>query len=145
MKQVSAAVFAQFNSLRSDISSARRAQIDMRRTMQNELQQVQGSIISMIEDYEIAQVILFLHLFLTNYFKAPRVNDYTTDTLSRLQQDRAKVERQKAEYHNDADTVDEIIATVENVVERMRNDAVEKRSIISRKDVESVGLQESLE
>ena len=73
------------------------------------------------------------------------MNDYTTDTLSRLQQDRAKVERQKAEYHNDADIVDEIIATVENIVERMRNDAVEKRSIISRKDVESLGLQGRLE
>ena len=56
VKQVSAAVFAQFNSLRSEISSARRAQIDMRRTMQNELQQVQASIITMIEDYEVTQV-----------------------------------------------------------------------------------------
>ena len=55
IKQVSAAVFAQFNSLRSEISSARRAQIDMRRTMQNELQQVQGSIVMMIEEYEVSQ------------------------------------------------------------------------------------------
>ena len=63
VKQVSAAVFAQFNSLRSEISSARRAQIDMRRTMQNELQQVQANIITMIEDYEVTQVDQSLTFF----------------------------------------------------------------------------------
>ena len=51
------------------------------------------------------------------------------------------MEKNKAEYSNEADLVDDALRDVEKNVEQMRNDAVEKRSRISRKEVESIALQ----
>ena len=51
------------------------------------------------------------------------------------------LEKSKAEYSNEADLVNDALGDVERNVEQMRNDAVEKRSRISRKQVESIALQ----
>ena len=56
-------------------------------------------------------------------------------------QDRCVLEKSKAEYSNEADLVNDALGDVERNVEQMRNDAVEKRSRISRKQVESIALQ----
>ena len=44
------------------------------------------------------------------------------------------MEKNKAEYSNEADLIDDDLRDVEKNVEQMRNDAVEKRSRISRKE-----------
>ena len=91
---------------------------------------VQTNIITLLDDYDTER-----------QNDAPRVSDFGSDTLNRLQQDRGKLEKSKAEYSNEADLINETLADVEKNVEEMRNDAVEKRSKISRKGVESIALQ----
>jgi len=72
IREAASQIFGQFSELRAEITSARRAQIDMRRSMQNEVQSVQTNIITMLEDYEVS--------------RAPKVADFGSDTLTRLQQ-----------------------------------------------------------
>ena len=57
------------SDLRSEITSTRRAQIDMRRSMQVQVQTVQNQIINSLEEFEVS--------------RPPRVNDFGSDTLSR--------------------------------------------------------------
>ena len=72
VREAAGRIFAQFSELRSEITSARRAQIDMRRGMQNEVQIVQAHLVALLEDYEIS--------------RPPKVADFGSDTLTRLQQ-----------------------------------------------------------
>lgn len=46
--------------------------------------------------------------------RPPRVADFGSDTLSRLQLDRSSLEKQKAEYSNESDLVDDALKDVEN-------------------------------
>ena len=115
------------SDLRSEITSTRRAQIDMRRSMQQEVNTIQTSIIQQLEEYD--QV------------RPPRVTDFGSDTLTRLQLDRSSLEKQKAEYSNESDLVDDALKDVENSVDQMRNDAISGKSKMSRKEIESVALQ----
>ena len=115
------------SDLRSEITSTRRAQIDMRRSMQQEVNTIQTLIIQQLEEYD--QV------------RPPRVADFGSDTLTRLQLDRSSLEKQKAEYSNESDLVDDALKDVENSVDQMRNDAISGKSKMSRKEIESVALQ----
>ena len=56
--------------------------IDMRRSMQNEVQSVQSNLIIQLEDYG--------H-YVMEAAKAPKVGDFGSDTLTRLQQVRASI------------------------------------------------------
>ena len=56
--------------------------IDMRRSMQNEVQSVQSNLIIQLEDYG--------H-YVMEAAKAPKVGDFGSDTLTRLQQVRASM------------------------------------------------------
>ena len=46
--------------------------------------------------------------------RPPRVADFGSDTLTRLQLDRSSLEKQKAEYSNESDLVDDALKDVEN-------------------------------
>ena len=72
----------------------------MRRSMQQEVTQIQSSIIEQLEEYDQG--------------RPPRVADFASDTLTRLQLDRSTLEKQKAEYSNESDLVDDALKDVEN-------------------------------
>ena len=73
--------------------------------------------------------------------RPPRVSDFASDTLSKLQMERSALEKSKAEYSNESDLADDALRDVEKAVDQMRNDAISGKSKMSRKEIESIALQ----